>query len=86
LITSNQSNLTKGRIAAAHGRFNRKLFARLCQCSPLTKACFLGPPESTSQTASQSVQPVLQGSRSWQTDRQTDRRTADHATSSVMHN
>ena len=30
---------------------------------------FLGPPESTTQTASRSVQPLLQGSRSWQTDR-----------------
>jgi len=39
---------------------------------------FLGPPDSTFQTASRSVQPFLQGSRSWQTDRQTD-----HATPSV---
>ena len=31
----------------------------------------LGPLESTTQTASWSVQPFLQGSRSWQTDRQT---------------
>jgi len=33
----------------------------------------LGPSKSTSQTASQSVQPFLKGSRSLQTDRQTDR-------------
>ena len=32
----------------------------------------LGPPESTTQTASRSVQPFLQGSRSWQTNRPTD--------------
>jgi len=30
-------------------------------------------PESTSRTALKSVQPLLQGSRSWSTDRQTDR-------------
>jgi len=33
---------------------------------------FLGPPESTSQTAYRSVQPPLQSLWSWQTDRQTD--------------
>jgi len=33
----------------------------------------LRPPESSTQTASQSVQPFLQGSLVWQTDRQTDR-------------
>jgi len=38
----------------------------------------LGPPDSTSQTASRSVQPFLQGSRLWQTDWQTD-----HANPSV---
>jgi len=38
----------------------------------------LGPPESTAQTASGSVQRFLQGSRLWQPDRQTD-----HATASV---
>jgi len=46
----------------------------------------LGPPESTTQTASsKSVQPFLQGSRSWQTetDRPTDRHTDGHATPSV---
>ena len=31
------------------------------------------PPEFTSQTASRSVQPFVQGSRSYQTDRQTDK-------------
>jgi len=33
----------------------------------------LGPPKSSTQTASRSVQPFLQGSLVWQTDRQTDR-------------
>jgi len=42
----------------------------------------LDPPESTSQTASGSVQPFLQASRWWQIDRQTDRQT-DHVTSSA---
>jgi len=42
----------------------------------------LGPPESSTQTASRLVQPFLQGSLVWQTDRQTDRPT-DHATQSV---
>jgi len=40
---------------------------------------FLSPRESTPQTSSRSVQPFLQSSRSWQTDRQTDR-PIDHAT------
>jgi len=35
----------------------------------------LGPPESISQTPTRSVQLDLHGSRSWQTDRQTDRQT-----------
>jgi len=35
----------------------------------------LGPPDYTSLTASRSVQPFLQGLRSWQTDRQTDHAT-----------
>jgi len=37
--------------------------------------CGVGPSESTSQTASRSVQLFLQGSRSWQTDWPTDRPT-----------
>jgi len=36
---------------------------------------FLGPPESTTQMASQSVQPFLQDSLVWQTDRPTDHAT-----------
>jgi len=39
---------------------------------------FPGPPKSSTQTAARSVQPFLQGSLVWQTDRQTD-----HATRSV---
>jgi len=35
----------------------------------------LGPLESWSKTASRSVQPLLQGSLLWQTDRPTDRQT-----------
>jgi len=42
----------------------------------------LGPPEATTQMASQSVQPFLQGSLLRQTDQQTDRPT-DHAIRSV---
>jgi len=41
-----------------------------------------GPPKSSTQTAARSVQPFLQGSLVWQTDRQTDRQTT-HATRSV---
>jgi len=42
---------------------------------PRLKHGSLGPPKSTSQTASWSVQPLLQGSQSWPTDWQTDRPT-----------
>jgi len=55
MMISGQSNLTTGRIAAAHGWFNRIHQA--------------GPPETTSQTASPSVQPFLQGSLPRQTYR-----------------
>ena len=40
---------------------------------------FLGPPESSTKTGSRSVQPFLQGSLAWQTDRQ----ETGHATRSV---
>jgi len=48
---------------------------------PIYSTWFLGPIrlESSSQTASQSVQRFSHGSRTWPTDRQTDRQT-DHAT------
>jgi len=42
----------------------------------------LGPPQSSTQTVSQSIQPFLQGWLVWQTDRPTDRLT-DHAIWSV---
>jgi len=38
---------------------------------------FLGPRESARQTASRSVQPFLQGSRTWPTNRHTDHATCD---------
>ena len=38
----------------------------------------LGQPESTSQTTSRSVQPFLQSSRLWQTDRPTEKRIDRH--------
>ena len=53
------------------------VFAR--KRSAICKKCFSGPPESSRQTASLSLQPFLQGSLS---DRPTDRPT-DHATRSV---
>jgi len=41
-------------------------------------------PKSSTKTASRSVQPFLQGSLVWQTDRQTDRQSeTDHATRSL---
>jgi len=43
----------------------------------------LGPPESTSQTMSSSVQPFLRGSRRRELTIVTDRPTTDHATLSV---
>ena len=58
--------------------FPSKLLIRTGNLDPPSNTCFLGPLESTTQTASRSVQPFLQGSRSWQTDWQTD-----HATPSV---
>jgi len=56
-ITSSQSNLTKGRIAAANGEFNSVLqMAPMC---PHVRHASFGPPESTSQTVSLSVQPFF---------------------------
>jgi len=65
----------KGCIAAAHGRFSR-IRQVAPMCTPHNNAS-LGPPESTTQTASQLVQQFLQGSRSL-----TDR-LSGHATPSV---
>jgi len=39
LPTGDQSNLTKGHVAASHGWL--AIFARLCQCSPSPNICFL---------------------------------------------
>jgi len=60
-MTSGQSNLTTGRITAAHG-----WFSGICQVAVVCTRISLGQPESKSQTASQSVAGQLQ-----QTDRQT---------------
>ena len=84
IVTSGQSSLTnKFRIVTAHGRY----CLYLTMCRPFTPSNLplpigdldshlihgsLGLPESTSQRASWSVQPFLQGSWSWQTSRQTD--------------
>ena len=55
------------------------LFVRWRPCAPhAPNICFLGPPESSTQTSSGSVQPFLKVSLVWQTDRQTD-----HASRSV---
>jgi len=51
-------------------------------CGPHLIHGSLGPPESSSQTASWSVQPFWHGSLVWQSDRPTDRPT-NHATRSV---
>jgi len=40
-VASGQSNLTTGRIAAAHGVFSG--IARWRQCAPPPNTCFLGP-------------------------------------------
>jgi len=59
-ITSGQSNLTKKCcIAAAHARFSGTVFARLHQCAPHLIDTSFGPSESTTQTASRSLQPFL---------------------------
>ena len=53
-VTSGQSNLATGCIAAAHGPFNG-----IRQVKPVcTPHAFLDPPESKSQTESRSVQPL----------------------------
>jgi len=59
-----------------------KLPLRMGDLDPHLIRGSFGPPESSTRTASRSVQPFLQGSLVWQTDRQTDRPT-DHAPRSV---
>ena len=57
--TSAQSNLTAGRIAAAHGRFNG-----ICKmCTPQKHASLCRPESKSQTTASRSVQPFLHSSR-----------------------
>jgi len=52
--------VTTGCMGAAHGGF-----IGICQVAPVCippNTCFLGPPESTTETASRSVQPFLHSS------------------------
>jgi len=65
--TTGQSNLTTGRIAAAHGRFNSIGQVAPVRTPPINNTCFLGPTREYS-----TVQPFLHDSRS-----------TDHATRSV---
>jgi len=60
-VTSAQTNVRYGCIAAAHGR--SIVFARWRHCTPHPVHACLGPFQSTSQTASWSVQPFLHSSR-----------------------
>jgi len=50
-----------------------KIFPSHVGCGPPSNIWFPGPLESSTQTASRSVQPFLQGSLLWQTDRHTDK-------------
>jgi len=80
----------KSRITAAHGRYSLypilyngpslplKIVPSMEGLAP-SNTWFLGP---TNQRASRSVQPFLQGLRSWQTDWPTDRQT-DHTNQSL---
>jgi len=58
VITSSQSNLTTGRTAAAHGRFNGIHQVAACIHHYLIHASFV-PPESKSQTTSRYVQSLF---------------------------
>jgi len=76
-LTSGQSHLTK----RPHWRriWTVQSYSPGCaNVNPDLTFASLDPPKSTSQTASRSVLRLLQGSRSWQTDRPTD-----HATPSI---
>jgi len=88
VLTSSHSNLTKGCIAATHGRqslYFTVVRLILLKISPsrggIWTPCntwFLGPTQVHIQMASRPVQLFLQGLWLWQTDWQTD-----HATTSV---
>jgi len=98
LQTSGHSNLTKGRIAAAHGRLNRIRLPPLALAATnalvpsgryATTARFLGPtrvhnPNGTSigSTFFAGLMTVTDRPTDGPTDRQTDRQT-EHATRSV---
>jgi len=81
-MTSDQSNLTKGCITAAHARYStfynglslpHQNYPSHGGTGLSSNTRFLGPTRVHNQRASWSVQPFLQGSWSWQTDRPTDR-------------
>jgi len=77
---SAQSSLTKGCIAAAHAQYYFTMGCPSPSKLPLPKGGSgphlihgsLGPPKSTTQKVSRLVQPFLQSSQPWETDRQTD--------------
>jgi len=77
IITRGQSNWSKRPHYCIHGQFNRirPVIPNDTNLHPHLTYASMGSPESTTQMASQSVQPFLQGSESWQTDRPTDRQT-----------
>jgi len=78
IVTSGQSNLTEGCIAAAYvysipytlqwATPSLSKFSLLWWSGPHLIHGSLGPPESPTQRAFESVQPFLQGSELWQTD------------------
>ena len=84
-ITSGQSSLTKGRIATAHGRYS--IYFPMGRPSPSKLPLpigiwvldlhlihgSLGPPESRPKRHLDRFSLFFQGSRSWQTERDTDR-------------
>jgi len=60
IITGSQNNFTKGRIAAAHGRFSRmRQMAPMCTPS---NTCFLGPTQVHIPNGISTGSAVLQGS------------------------
>jgi len=76
LNKSGQRNLTKRPHRCRTWTENR--IRQLSPMCTLSNMCFLGPTRVYIPTASRSVLPFLQGSRSWQTNRPTN-----HATPSV---
>ena len=73
IITISQHNLTQGRIAAAHGRFNH--IHQLAQmCTPVSHMCFLGLTGVHIQHGI-SIASAIFAQCKFVTDRQTDRQT-----------